>query len=355
MKIIHLVSNRVWGGGERYVLDLCRALRGEGRDVEVWCRPGTAPAEVFAADGLLAGTMGLGGMLDFGSSWRLARVMRQAGGDVVVHVHNFKDAATAVAARRLSGHADNVRIVATRHLVKPSKTDRLHTITLNSLDRIVFVSQLAHDVFMSSNPSVDPHRLTVIHNSVAMPVAERGEAPKGPVRLLFAGRVVPEKGLDVLLDALVHIKDLNWTLRICGAGADEYVGKLRQQAKVLGIDRRLVWAGQVSDMQAEFAGSDILVLPTVERESFGLVILEAWSQGVPVVTSDNGAQPEVVTDGENGLLVPPSDPRALGSALRAVVSDTKKRLAMGAAGQRAYRERFGYDRFVRRIKAVYGL
>lgn len=353
MKIIHLVSNKVWGGGERYALDLCKALRAEGHDVAVWCRKGTAPAEVFASEGLLAGTLPLAGMLDVVSAIRLSSVLRGTEGGVTIHVHNFKDASTAVLARRMSGTADRVRIVATRHLVKPARTDRSHLITLNALDRIVFVSQLALDEFMTTKPALHNGLTTVIHNAVNLPACPHTPHTDPVVRVLFAGRVVPEKGLHTLIDALVRVKDLPWSLRICGTGDPEYMAGLRQQARTLGLERRIDWEGHVADMSSAYENADIMVVPSEGRESFGLVVLEAWARSLPVVSTDNGAQREIITDGTDGLLVPPANPDAMGKALRRLISDRQLRQQMGDAGRQAFETRFSWDRFMRRMKAVY--
>ena len=163
--VIQLVSNPVWGGGEQYVLDLSRRLLDEGYEVVVVARPAGNVVEKFQQADVPVHRLPLRGNFDFISSVMLSRIMRKAPSAVVVHAHNFKTAANAVTARRLSGR-DDVRIVVTRHLVKPGKTDSYHTDLYREIDRLVFVSELSRDRFLSAGPTVDRSKITVVHPGV---------------------------------------------------------------------------------------------------------------------------------------------------------------------------------------------
>ena len=137
MKIIHLGSNKVWGGGEQYVLDLATTFAAKGNDVSIVSRNINAVTHRFTDAGLPVTTMALKGDIDIISPIKLARLIGKEQ-PVVLHVHNFKDATTALRARTLSRNS-NVRIVMTRHLVKPAKKKSLY----NRLDAMIFVSHLA--------------------------------------------------------------------------------------------------------------------------------------------------------------------------------------------------------------------
>ena len=170
--VIQLVSNPVWGGGEQYVLDLSRKLIDAGYGVEVVARPAADVVSKFRQARVPVRKLPLRGNIDFISSIALGRIIRKApAGPVVIHAHNFKTAANAVTARRLSGRAD-VRVVVTRHLVKPGKTDSYHTDLYREIDRIVFVSALSRDRFLSSSPVVDRSKICVVHNGVEAIAAE---------------------------------------------------------------------------------------------------------------------------------------------------------------------------------------
>ena len=152
MNIIQLISNKTWGGGERYALDLSRALADAGHSVGVITRRCEAVDGSFTAAGLTPGHLPLGGMLDLFSPLQLARILNRIAGPVVVHCHNFKTARTAVWARRLAHKPGNVKIVVTRHLARPAGTGKADTDLYRALDAIIFVSETARKAFLSTNP-----------------------------------------------------------------------------------------------------------------------------------------------------------------------------------------------------------
>lgn len=355
MNIVHLVSNKVWGGGERYVLDLARAQRTDGHCVDVFTRRYEAVAAPFAADGLHSGYLRLGGVIDVMTPIRLSKHIRQLEGPVYIHTHNFKDAYTAMAARRLCDRKD-IYVMTTRHLVRPAKTDKSHLRTLAGLDAVIFASQLARDRFCSTLPAdFDRSRLHTVLNAIAAPTplpypeTKAGNLP----RLVYVGRLAPEKGVDVLLEAMALTTDRPWQLDIVGCGLPRDEVALEKQASALGIADRVRFRGHRPDVFAELAGADMAVLPSRVPEACLLTVQEAYACGVPVVTTNNGAQPETVDDGVTGLLVAPESPRALADAVRRLLDDAALRSAMGDAGRRKLAGELSYAKFYESIMAVY--
>lgn len=353
MNIIHLVSNKVWGGGERYVLDLCRYMSAKGHSVAVVSRGIEAVDAPFREAGFVPGRLPLGGVFDFISPTRLARVLNRVGSPAVVHVHNFKDARTTLRARRLMEDGTKVRIVMTRHLVRPAKTDRSHVELYNSLDAIIFVSETARRSFLSSSPAVDEKRLCVIPPAVPAPaqiIAEKRDASE--FRVVFVGRIHPEKGLDKLLEAFVRLPE-NAALHIVGSGSPRFEAEYRRKAFSLGISERVVWHGHLSDPLPLMASANVGVLPSVVAESFGLSVLEFMHCGVPVIASSGGGPAEIIEDGEDGVLVAPGDVSALHNALSRMCSSADICSRMGAKAARKAAEVYGYDRFARGIYEIY--
>lgn len=354
MNVIHLVSNKTWGGGERYALDLCKALRSEGYNVTALTRNSPAVRDVFGAEGLLGGTLALGGAFDIISPLSLSRRLNRLEGPTVIHVHNFKDARTALSARKLAKNPADIRVVCTRHLVKAAKTDRSHLALYNDLDAIIFVSNLARDEFMSTSPDVDKRKIHVVYNgSVAPAHTHMSAAPGEPVKLIFAARITPEKGLGVLIDALDKLQDLDWHLTVCGTGRSTDVMPIVRKSRALGLAARIDWPGHVDNVADDFYQWDIMTAPSLVRESFGLTIIEAMSAEVPAVTTDNGAQTEIITDGHDGLLVTPDNPEALADALRKLISDPGLRLNMGKNARNTWQEKFSFARFFNQITQIY--
>ncbi len=350
LNIIHLVSNPVWGGGERYVLDLCKALRADGHSVAVITRGKQAVDARFAEAGFTPGKLPLHGRLDLISPLVLARVLNRIDGAIIVHAHNFKDADTAVRARRLMRDGSKVRVVVTRHLVKAASTGSYARDLYNSIDHIIFVSQAARNGFMSSAPKVDASRLHVVHNAVALPAAAVPSAKGDTIKLCFAGRLDPEKGVDTLLKAFAATSGT--TLTIAGTGRARYVGELMQLTSRLGISDRVEYPGYLADVAPLYAASHIGVIPSVVAEAFPLTALEMMAHGLPVVASDAGGLRETVIDGVTGFLVPPGDEHALAARINELVTDPALRTRMAEAARQRAAE-FTYDRFYKAITDIY--
>lgn len=355
MNIIHLVSNKVWGGGEQYVLDLCRRLDADGHSVAVITRGIEAVDAPFRKAGFTPGHLPLGGVFDFISSSRLSRVLDNMSEPVVVHVHNFKDADTAVRARRLMADPKKVRIVMTRHLAKAAKTGRYAEELYGALDALIFVSETAKKEFMSSSPVIDPSKVHVIYNAIVpSPETSAGECRReaGKVVLLYAGRISPEKGLEVLVRTMALLPE-SICLLVAGQGRSRDVVPLMELARALGVDGRIEWLGHVDGIAALMSTADIGVVPTTAKEAFGLTVLEFMSQGVPVVATCNGGPAEIISDGVDGMLVPPSDPDALANAIAMLAAEPELRKRMGAKAAETADVRFSYDNFYRQIIDVY--
>lgn len=174
----------------------------------------------------------------------------------------------------------------------------------------------------------------------------------GTPLVVFVGRLVTYKGVDVLLRAM---RDVPGRLVVVGSGPEEE--RLRAQAAELGLGERVTFTGRVA--AAELAGlvaaADVGVLPSVTRaEAFGLSMVEMMSCGVPVVCTEVGTATSFVNvHRETGLVVPPGDPAALAAALRQLLADADLRGRMGEAARRRATERFGFEATLRGITAVY--
>ena len=357
--VIHIVSNKAWGGGEQYVHDLARRQLADGYRVLAVCRPVEAVVSRFRALGVLACTLPLRGMADLQSACRLASMLRKIQGFCLVHVHNFKDAFTAAYARRLAGRPD-VRLVMTRHLVRPGKTSLPYRWLYRQLDAVAFVSDLARTEFFSTRPTLPMGRTAVIRPAVMVPdgvepadLRGRYGIPPSDLIAMYHGRLDPEKGLDTLLEAMSMMRDRRLQLLLVGRGSDEYTARLKQQARTLGIADRLHFASFQSEVLPYVAAADFGVLPSTVQEACLLSAQEYMSQGIPVVTTDNGGQREYLRHGENSLLVPPGDPTALANAMARLADDANLRHRLGRQARADFDGALAYDHFYRAMRSLY--
>jgi glycosyltransferase involved in cell wall biosynthesis len=158
-------------------------------------------------------------------------------------------------------------------------------------------------------------------------------------RLVCVGAVTPDKGQDVLLEALERVSDLPWTCSCVGAVsvAPRFVAQLRRDARRTGLADRFTLAGPraAHELGTVYAEADVLVVAS-RAETYGMVVTEALARGLPVIATDVGGVPEAL-DGATaggvraGILVPPDDPPALGAALRRWLADATLRDSLRSA------------------------
>jgi glycosyltransferase involved in cell wall biosynthesis/O-antigen/teichoic acid export membrane protein len=186
--------------------------------------------------------------------------------------------------------------------------------------------------------------------------AEVAEVPAGPAgqRLLYFGRFEPFKGPQVLVAAMpaVLAEHPRVRLRLCGSGS--LVPALRRQIDDLGLagSVELVDWLDPAELAAQLAATDVVVVPSIRPESFGLACLEALAAGKPVVAFAVGAVPDLVHDEENGLLVPLADVGELAAAVIRLLADEPLRHRLGMAGA-AFAAHFDLPGHVRKVAAAY--
>jgi glycosyltransferase involved in cell wall biosynthesis len=191
-----------------------------------------------------------------------------------------------------------------------------------------------------------------------------GDGRDRPVRLLGVARLVPKKGLDVLLEALAALpQGLAWRYDHIGGGP--LLADLEAQALHLGIADRVTWRGALAQDRVldAYRAADLFVLasriaPDGDRDGLPNVLLEAGAMELAVVASQVAAVPELIENGLNGELVPQGDPAALAGALAALIADPEARLRLGQAAREKVLERFamtpGIDRLAARLRAELG-
>lgn len=177
--------------------------------------------------------------------------------------------------------------------------------------------------------------------------------PAGAPCVVSVGRFVAVKGYAHLVDAAAALErarpGVHWVL----AGDGELRPALEAQARRLGLGGRIHFTGWRDDVPALVAQGDLFVLPSLE-EPFGRVLIEAMAMGKAVVATAAGGVPEIVVEGETGLLVPPGDPEALAAAVRALLDDAPRGARLGAAGRRRAETVFSLAGHVAAVERVYG-
>jgi glycosyltransferase involved in cell wall biosynthesis len=251
-------------------------------------------------------------------------------------------------------------VVATVQLYPEFRIDRSNYLQERALaigvDRYIAVSR---DIarLLTERLAWPRHKIDVIHNGVPVDRFQRPPDPELRDRLtggadrpiiLTAARLAPQKGLDVLLRAAVHVPGGQFVF----AGEGPERPRLEAQAEKLGLDDRVLFLGRRSDVPELLAASDVFVLPSL-FEGSSLAVLEAMAAGKPVVSSAIGGTDELVVDGESGLLVPPGDVGALALALNKVLSEAELRARLGARARDRVQTCFSASTAAARTTRVY--
>lgn len=175
---------------------------------------------------------------------------------------------------------------------------------------------------------------------------------KDEVRLIFAGRLVPQKGIDVAIEALAHLVGetgiRHIRLDIIGAGQDNYVRQLQNMVIALDLEDRVQFVGKLEPQQLHerYAEYDVLLFTSRWAEPFGVTILEAMARGLPVIATNRGAASQIISDGENGLLVPPDEPVMLANAVKRLAQNPALAQKIRCTALHTVRENYTLERIV---------
>jgi glycosyltransferase involved in cell wall biosynthesis len=183
---------------------------------------------------------------------------------------------------------------------------------------------------------VPAHRITVVPEPIDLVRWRRAfesapELPRGGNSILCVAHLYPRKNVATLLAAMTRLSN-QAVLRVVGTGPD--LARLERRARELGLDGRVEFLGHVAfdRLAGEYRRADVFCLPS-RQEGFGIVFLEAMAAGLPIVAARAAAVPEVVSDGESGILIAPDSPGDLAAALDRLLSDPEERRRLGEAGR----------------------
>jgi glycosyltransferase involved in cell wall biosynthesis len=304
-----------------------------GRDGAIGDRLRKAGLQVTAVDWT-------GGAKQIDGIWRFARAVRRINPDIV-HIHSGGRSA------RLAAKAGSKRRVIVHFHSVAEESGRATGRKSTGADLVIANSG-------ATAKTVTGGKVIVIHPGVKA-IARRSPKradPSRPIAIGTVARLVPVKGLDVLIGAMLLLKDRSRsvTLEVIGAGPErERLERATAGAGLADIVRFIGWR---DDVRALMVHWDIYVQPSLS-EGFGIAAVEAMAQGLPVVATRVGGLPEVVMDTETGILVAPRDSQALANAIDTLIADPALRLRMGNAGRDRATGHFSLEREADTMQRVY--
>lgn len=347
-----------WGGTELHLLNLSAQLVKRGHSVTVACRKDGWVYNKAHEMGLKTLEATVLRQFDW-TDYQKIRDWCRANQVDVLHAHWSTDAMVPAAAARAAGVP--VRLM-TRHSPYPFKT---------AFGRWIFTDVLYNRLLAVSNSvartlkqcGVPEEKLMVIHHGTDVPAFENVTLSAAEVRAELGlqpddvatgilGRVAPEKGHRFLFEAMTQIDPASRVkLVVVGDGPEAESSK--EYVRERGIADRVIFSPFRSDVNNMFNALDIVVVPSTWEEPCSAVIQQAMALSKPVIGTLVGGTPEMIVEGETGLLAPPSDAEALARAVQTLAADSALRQRMGEAGHARVIEHFSLQVMTDRIEEVY--
>lgn len=365
-KILYVHAIEAIGGAERDLIALLKTLDQQKWEPHVVC-PGTGPfRDQLHAAAVPTHALSL-------PPWRKVRLFFQRRSAVrrlgvlidqlnpaMIHVNDIwwvPHTVKAMASRR----SNPVPIVAhVRQEIEPAKVRRYG---LDRIDAVIAISRQVEQSLIAGGVSVN--KVRTIYSGIDLSSEQPMHAdqairqmigvPNGAVLIGTLANLFPRKGYEVMLRALPAIASAVPTVHYMIMGSDDhdYADRLKRLAHELKVADRVHMVGFQDPVQPFLASLDLYVHPAL-MEGFGIAVVEAMAMGKAVVATTTGGLPEVVLQGETGLLVPPGDVESLAETVVSLLQDRVRREQMGNRGIARAHERFSLDASIAQVECLYG-
>lgn len=355
LRILHTESSKGWGGQENRTLNELLTLREQGHEPLVACQPGARLGARAEEAGVPVSYIPMRGALDLPGILTLRQLMRIQRVDVV-NTHSGRDTQLAGMAAKTLGRG-RPRIVRTRHLALPISS---HFSYVTLPDHVVTVSQYVASYLASAGVPAD--RITTVYTGIdlARYAANTGGGglraelglPEGVPLIGTVAILRRKKGHAELLDAVPRVLATFPDAHFVFAGDGPQQENLERRIAELSLQGQVHLLGLRRDVVNVLKSLDLFVLPT-HQEALGTAFMEAAAMGVPAIGTRVDGVPEVVADGDTGLLVPVNDSNAIADAINSLLADPERRRQMGEAAQKRVQRMFSRNVMVEGMVALY--
>jgi len=364
-RIVYVVDNISFRGGERTFLQLVRGLPRTRYEVAVACSPGGVFVEKLHDLGVpvIAAEMRRKRRLD--TVLALAREFRRRRPHIV-HTQGRGDPFGRLAARlaRVPAVLSTTAMISSRYEVRDRWRKAMYRLIDFTTDRLVdryIVVNRESVAALTDRHGISPSRVVVIPNGIELDRYDPGRAQTGAWRARLGvpaeakliggiGHLNWQKGFPDLIKAFASLEVADLWLVIAGDGPDW--DELRGLARSLGVAERVVMPGFVDDVPGLLADLDLFVLSS-HREGHPMVLLEAMAMARPVVATDIAGVGDTIADGMDGRLVPAGDVAALAEAIAALIRDPDAGRRLGRNARRKIERDYTVERMVRRTAVLY--
>jgi L-malate glycosyltransferase len=354
---LHIDTARTWRGGQNQVLVTVLGLRALGHRTMLVAHPG-GELRQRAKEGLDLIALAPKTEMDLGAAWRLSRLIKSVKPDVV-HAHDPHGVAMAAMALSMSTQLTKPPLVASRRVDFRLRATALSRWKYRQVDCFICASEAIRRLLIEDG--VQPTRAVTVHEGIdvervgAAPPAKLHEELWLPHHAPIVGNVaalVPHKGQRHLIEAAALVVRQVPDARFVIAGQGELRESLERQIKEHHLEKHVLLAGFRPDVLSVHKAFDLFVMSSV-TEGLGTSLLDAMACGKAIVATQTGGIPEVVADGETGILVPPRDHQAMATAIVTLLTNGDLRARMGRAGHQRVLHRFTAERMVQQTLRLY--
>lgn len=354
MRILHTESSLGWGGQENRTLNEMIGLRTLGHEMSLACQPGAKLGARARDAGFTVHETPMRNALDLPAIWRLHRFMGLTRAEII-NCHSGRDTQLAGMAARLIPRRP--RIIRTRHLALPITSRFTYSVLP---DHVVTVSRYVQRYLVSAG--IPERQLTTVATGIDLDRYARPDSSSDlrvelgiPPDTLIVGTIAilrGKKGHQQILDSAPAVLAQFPQTHFVFAGDGPQFDKIQSRIAALNLEHHVHMLGLRSDVSNLLASFDIFLLPT-HQEALGTAFIEAGAMGLPSVGTNVDGVPEVVRDGETGILVPPQDGAALIEPLCRLLADAELRRRMGTAASRLVRQYFSVASMAIGMESVY--
>jgi glycosyltransferase involved in cell wall biosynthesis len=354
---LHIDTQRDWRGGQRQVLLTVLGLRERGHRAALLAHPEGELAK-RASEGHDLLKLAPRTEVDLHAAWQLSRIIRDLKPDLV-HAHDPHGVAAASLALAFSTSPEGPGLIASRRVAFHLKPNAFSRWKYRQVDCFIAASGSIHTTLL--NDGIEPSKIVTVYEGIdvhriqAEPIANIHAELWLPVRAPIVGAtgaLTAEKGHRHLIDAAALVVRDVPDARFVILGEGDLRPSLERQVRDLHLEKHVLLPGFRADVLAFLRAFDVFVMPSI-AEGLGTSLLDAMAASKATVATRTGGIPEVVSDGETGLLVPPRDDHALAIAISRLLKDGPLRERMGQAGLARVATLFSADRMVDQTLEVY--
>jgi glycosyltransferase involved in cell wall biosynthesis len=369
VRVLHVLRPAA-GGMKQHVLQLATGMGAYGFESQIACPGDSDIVQSALAAGIEVRPVPIVGPIsplrDLDAILVLADVIRHGSFDII-HAHGSK---AGLVGRIAAALARVPRRVVTVHndvmggSVRPGMRGAVAAVErmlAKRTSRIIAVSDALRAELIDV-VGLDPALVVTVHNGIDLapflssvdpgPIRDRYGIPRDAIVFGQAARFAPQKGHDTMVAAAVPVLEKVPNAYLLLAGDGPLLEPTKRMAQATQVADRIVFPGFETNVRGLLAAIDVFVSSPVS-EGLGLAAIEAMAAGRPVVSVRTGGVPEVVIDGETGILADPGDTAALTEAMLRLAREPMTRLAMGDAGRRRALEEFAEERMLERTAAIY--